>query len=177
MSDLDFRPRFRIVSNLSFEDAEQLLLLHLRKHNPGDLRSAIVKGHIVLCMPPQKQHFWSPQMDISIAQAEEDDPAYPATVIRCLTAPAPAVWTMFMFFYGFAGFTVLVGLMIASSQYTLGYDLWGLYIALGGAVLGLGLFMLAQTGKRLAKEDMKGMKNFVDGVFQIEYRESRTAQK
>lgn len=171
MSDLDFRPRFRIRTSLSVEEAEELLLENLRRRNPEDFRSAIVKGHMVLSIAPEKKHFWSPQMDISIAPIEEGDAGYPDTLIRCLTAPAPAVWTMFMFFYGFAGFAALVGLMIASSQYTLGYDLWGLWIAGGGLLLGAVLFAVAQTGKGLAKEEMRSMKRFVDAAF------AQTAQK
>ncbi|MCA1751444.1 MAG: hypothetical protein ABR572_12080 [Cryomorphaceae bacterium] len=166
MSDLDFRPRFRIRTSLSVEGAEKLILEKLRRHNPDDFRSAIVKGHVVLSISPEKKHFWSPQMDISIAATEKGDEEYPGTLVRCLTAPAPAVWTMFMFFYGFAGFTVLAGLMIASSQYTLDYDLWGLWIAGGGALLGIALFAVAQTGKGLAKDEMRAMKRFVDGVFE-----------
>lgn len=165
MSDLDFRPRFRIRTSLSVDEAEQLLLEKLRRNNPENLKSAIVKGHMVLSVDPDKQQFWSPQMDVSIAATEPGDEEYPDTLIRCLTAPAPAVWTMFMFFYGFAGFALLVGIMIASSQYTLGYDLWGIWIAVAGLVLGLAMFAIAQTGRSLAKEEMRSMKRFVDGVF------------
>ena len=165
MSEMDFRPRFRFRTSLSVEAAEALLLEKLRRDNPEDFRSAIVKGHMVLSIAPEKKHFWSPQMDISIAEIEAGDEGHPDTLVRCLTAPAPAVWTMFMFFYGFAGFAALVGLMIASSQYTLGYDLWGLWIAAGGLLLGIVLFAVAQTGKGLAKEEMRSMKRFVDEAF------------
>lgn len=167
MSELDFRPRFRIRTALSADEVEALLLEKLRRHNPDNFQSAIVKGHMVLSIDPARQHYWSPQMDISITATEKGDEEYPDTVVRCLTAPAPAVWTLFMFFYGFAGFALLVGLMIASSQYTLGYDLWGIWIAAGGLGLGLVMFAIAQTGRRLAKEEMKSMKRFVDGALEI----------
>ena len=170
MSELDFRPRFRIYLTLATEEAEEALLARLRKNNPDNFQSAIVKGHMVLSKDPEKKHFWSPQMDISIAPTEEGDEGYPATIVRCLTAPAPAVWTLFMFIYGFAGFALLVGLMIASSQYTLGYDLWGLWIAGGGALMGLVLFAIAQTGKGLAKDEMRSMKRFVDAAFPANVR-------
>ncbi len=165
MSELDFRPRFRIYTALGVEEAEQILLEQLRLRNPEGFRSTIVKGHMVIHIAESKRHFWSPQMDVSIAATEEEDEHHPATMVRCLTAPAPAVWTMFMFFYGFAGFALLVGLIVASSQYTLGYEPWALWIAAFGLVLGLAMFLVAQVGKGLAKDEMRKMKTFVDKAF------------
>jgi uncharacterized membrane protein len=97
-------------------------------------------------------------MDISIRPDEDSG----VTVIRCLLAPAPVVWTMFMFFYALAGFGALVGFMIASSQYSLDKDMWGLWMAGGSLVVGLVLFVFAQFGKRLSYEEMKLFKRFID---------------
>jgi hypothetical protein len=164
-------------TSLTVGAAEQRLIQQLKGRNPEGFRSAIVKGHMVLSIDPVKRHYWSPQMDISITTTEEGDEGHPATIIRCLTAPAPAVWTLFMFLYGFAGFALLIGVIIASSQYTLGYDLWGLWIAGAGLLLGIAMFAIAQAGRTLAREEMRSMKRFVDGLFtgadtSIEMREA-----
>lgn len=99
-------------------------------------------------------------MDISVKPDEDSED----TIIRCLLAPAPVVWTMFMFFYALAGFGALVGFMIASSQYSLDKEMWGLWLGLGSIVFGLALFLIAQTGKKLARNEMNQLKYFFDRI-------------
>ncbi len=96
-------------------------------------------------------------MDISIRKDDEED----HTVIRCLLAPAPVVWTMFMFFYALTGFGALVGFMIASSQYSLDKEMWGLWMALGSVAIGIILFLIAQGGQKLSKDEMYRLRHFI----------------
>jgi hypothetical protein len=158
MSDLKFRPRFRIETSLNVREAEARLLAKLRTANHEGFESAIVQGHMILSIAREKRHFWSPQLDISIAPHEEGA----NTIIRCLLAPAPTAWTMFMFFYALAGFAALVGLMIGASQYTLNKTAWGFGVAAGSVFLGLALFFIAQIGKSVSKEEMQLLKAFVE---------------
>lgn len=157
MSDLSFRPRFRFSTSLSCEEVEKLILQKLKENNPDGYESSIVQGHFILRISEKKRHFWSPQMDISVRP--DDDTG--ETVVRCLLAPAPVVWTMFMFFYALTGFGALVGLMIASSQYSLDKEMWGFWLAGGSVVAGLLLFIFAQFGKSLSEDEMKQMKAFI----------------
>ncbi len=157
-----FRPYFRLETNMQPDDAQSALITALKESNPYRFESAIVKKHIVLSMHRKIRKFWSPQLDISIASDEASGAQ--RTIIRCLLGPASQVWTLFMFFYGFAGFALLVGLMIASTQYTLHYDLWGLWVALFGIVLGASMFIAAQVGKGIARSEMLLMKEFVESV-------------
>jgi hypothetical protein len=157
MSDLTFRPRFRIETSLPCDEAEALIDTKLKSDNPEGFGSSHIKGHIILSIHASKRHFWSPQMDISIRKDDDED----HTVIRCLLAPAPVVWTMFMFFYALTGFGALVGFMIASSQYSLDKDMWGLWMALGSVALGIVLFLIAQGGQKLSKEEMYSLRHFI----------------
>lgn len=133
--------------------------------------STFVKGHFIIRIHESKRHFWSPQMDISIRKDDESDD----TVVRCLLAPAPVVWTMFMFFYALAGFGALVGFMIASSQYSLDKDMWGLWMAGGSAIFGVLLFVFAQFGKRLSHDEMRLFKSFIDEMDLARTDEERTS--
>ncbi len=157
ISDLNFRPRFRLHTSMDSQVVETVLRHKLHEANPEGFESACVKGHLVLRIPKENRHFWSPQMDISIAPNEDG----PGSIIRCLPAPVPVVWTMFMFLYALAGFAALVGLMIASSQYTLGKELWGFWLAGGALLLGILLYVVAQFGKALSVEEMKLLRRFV----------------
>lgn len=158
MSDLTFRPRFRIETTLSCEEVEQLIANKLESENPEAFGSTYTKEHFIIRIHPSKKHFWSPQMDISV---REDDDDVNVTVIRCLLAPAPVVWTMFMFFYALTGFGALVGFMIASSQYSLEKDMWGLWMGIGFILFGVALYLFAQFGKSLSRDEMHKMKAFI----------------
>ncbi len=157
MSDLRFRPRFRIETDMSCEEVEGKIRDKLRFENPEKYPSTFVKGHYILRINDAKKHFWSPQLDISIREDDEFD----FTVIRCLLAPAPVVWTMFMFLYALAGFGALVGLMIASSQYSLDKNMWGLWLAGGSLIFGVLLYIFAQFGKSLSADEMRQLKSFL----------------
>ena len=99
---LKFRPRFKIETELSTDQAEEKINALLK--TPHEFETAQVKGHFIVKMPEQVRHYWSPQMDVSVYYDDYSE----TTQVRCLLAPAPAVWTMFMFIYSFAGFGVLL---------------------------------------------------------------------
>jgi len=139
------------------KEVEALIDSKLKSENPEGFGSSHIKGHIILSIHPSKSHFWSPQMDISIREDDEEH----HTVIRCLLAPAPVVWTMFMFLYALTGFGALVGFMIASSQYSLDKEMWGLWLAVGSIILGVALFLVAQGGKKLSQEEMYRLRHFI----------------
>lgn len=158
MSELKFRPRFKIETALTPEEAESRI--KLRFNSPHNFESSFVKGHYILRIPANRRRYWSPQMDISVYYDDYSE----TTQVRCLMAPAPAVWTMFMFFYGFAGFGVLFGLIIGSSQYTLQKHPWGFWMAAICFVVMAVLFVIAQFGKRISRPEMQEFRNFIDGV-------------
>ena len=157
MSDLKFRPRFRIETSLPEKEVAEKVKAKLVSDNPHRFESTIVDGHLILKINRNKKHFWSPQMDVSLSPLEEEE----GTLIRCLLAPQPSVWTMFMFFYTAAGFGAFVGMMIAMSQWTLEREMWGLWVILVSAVIGVALFFVAQFGKGISKEEMHVMKDFI----------------
>lgn len=155
MSDLKFRPRFKIETELSTEQAQEKIKLLFR--TPHDFETEHVKGHFIVKMPEQVRHYWSPQMDVSVYHDDYSE----STQVRCLLAPAPAVWTLFMFVYSFAGFGALFGLLLGSSQYNLDKNPWGFWMALGFFILAIILFGIAQFGKSISKEEMRSMKKFI----------------
>lgn len=112
--------------------------------------------HLLLKIHPSKKHFWSPQLDISLEEIENQK-----TIVRCLVAPEAGVWTMFMFIYTITGFAAFIGLMLGMSQWSLERDLWGFYVALGSLVLGIVFYFIAQFGKKLADEEMRSLKKII----------------
>ena len=80
MSDLTFRPRFRIETELSTDIIEEMINTKLTSDNPEGFGSTFTPGHFILRIHPSKKHFWSPQMDISIQPDDDSD----HTIVRCL---------------------------------------------------------------------------------------------
>ena len=155
LSRLKFRPRFKIETELTTEQAEEKIKTLFKTLH--EFETSFVKGHFILKVSKQARHYWSPQMDVSVYHDDYTE----TTQVRCLLAPAPSVWTLFMFIYSFSGFGVLFGLLIGSSQYHLDKNPWGFWMALVFFILGIILFGIAQFGKSISKEEMRSMKRFI----------------
>lgn len=105
-SDIHLRPRFKIELE---ENHEQLLKKFKSNLKKGDCKycSKIVDGHIVIDVPEEESHFWSPQLNVEVEKIEEN-----RSVVKGLVGPKPQVWTLFMFIHfgvalGFIGFLIL----------------------------------------------------------------------
>ncbi|MFD1553538.1 hypothetical protein DNU06_07635 [Putridiphycobacter roseus] len=157
MSDLKFRPRFQLFFKSEEQEIIQQIKEALRHDNPEEFQGKVRHGHFTIWIHPEKKHFWSPVLDISFEKMEDKQ-----TQMRCLLAPTPTVWTMFMFGYFITIFSTFIGLMIGSSQWYIGAEtMWGLYLAAIAALLSIAFFMIAQSGKKLATEEMKNLKDFI----------------
>lgn len=159
MSDkLAFRPRYKFTSDLRKAEIVERVSTNLDNHNPHRIKASVIDYHIVLRMPDDKQHVWSPMMDINLECEQHEK----QTIVRCFISPAPNIWTLFMFLYSLLGFIAIVGLMLGLSQMTVGdtpYLFWLVAVGAAGALI---LYFLAQEGKVLAKDEMVILKHFFD---------------
>lgn len=155
MSEIALRPRF--VQVVPGPPEALLSYFSERLKDPAyPVTGEVVQHHVMIRIPPEEHHYWSPQLDLEI-EAEEDD----LTLVRGLLGPSAGVWTKFVFLYFAAGFAALVSGVIATSQYTLGKTMWGLWV-MGVALLVLiGTWIMGQTGKRLAHDQSTILRAFV----------------
>lgn len=158
MSAIEMRPRFRFESPLSMRDIVGKFRHKLQNDNPMRFHASLLDFHIVVKYPKEKRHFWSPQLDISLEENLETG----KTLLRCMLAPAPSVWTMFMFFYAVTGFAALIGLMLGISQISLDHWAWGFFVMGGGLIGIVVLWLLAKEGQHLAKDESWQLKQFID---------------
>jgi len=156
MSDLRFRPRFQLY----FKSEKEEIIGHIKdalfNDNPAAFHGKVKHNHFTIRINPNKKHYWSPVLDISFEKTEKGQ-----TQMRCLLAPEPTVWTLFMFAYTITIFAAFLGLMIGGSQMQLKTDAWGFYLATAASFLSIVLFFIAQYGKKLATEEMKSMQGFI----------------
>ncbi|MEN0006329.1 MAG: hypothetical protein AAF798_19410 [Bacteroidota bacterium] len=157
MSTIEIRPRFRELYHLSPSETIQKIKKAIADEQ-NEIRGLIVDQHVLLFLPAEEQHYWSPQLSIDVEQHEE------GALIRGLYGPRPSVWLLFVFLYSVIGAISLFVAITGFSQYSLGIPapvLWVLPIA---AILTLLLYLSAKAGERLSREQMYQLHYFLDDV-------------
>lgn len=155
MTSFRIRPRFQIVSPDSEADIAQLLKNRVQQGECA-CRVSIIPGFIVLKIPADQRHYWSPQLSLSLEPSDE------GTLIRGLYGPNPTIWAMFAFLYAGIGLLALFIMIIGFSAKSLGNSapiLWALPVLGGVAAL---LYVFAQTGQKLGAEQTFTLHRFFE---------------
>ena len=155
-SDIHLRPRFKML----FDENQDNLIGKFRDNlNDGECKycSKIVDGHIVIDVPVEENHFWSPQLNIEVEKGEKGK-----TVVKGLFGPKPNVWTLFMFFHfavavAFIGFSVM-----AYVKWTLKSDYtFSLVMVVALPILWVIMYFLGRIGKKTGHKQMDELHEFM----------------
>ena len=156
MTVVEIRPRFKINVSLSVD--EVLANIGNALEQPDvNVKGIIVDHHVILKIPAEEQHYWSPQLSLTIEEGEES-----ATLIRGLFGPRPSVWMLFTFLYSVIGAICLFVAITGFSQLSLGIPAPVLWVLPIGAGLAIFLYFSAKTGERLGRDEMIRLKNFLN---------------
>lgn len=117
------------------------------------------EDHIILKIPLEEQHFWSPQMTLSLEELEER-----FTRVRGLCGPKPSVWMMFIFFYFLLGFLGIVIMIMGFSQMSLGMSYGILWLVPAIAFLVAMVFLTAKMGQRFARKEMERLFHYCQKI-------------
>jgi len=155
-SDIHLRPRFK----MDFEESQQKLISKFEENlKDGDCKYCckIVDGHIVIDVPKDENHFWSPQLNIEIEKAEHNK-----TIVKGLFGPKPQVWTLFMFFH-FAAAVAFIGFSVmAYVQWTLKMDhSFALTMVIALPILWFVMYFLGRWGKSTGHKQMDELYKFM----------------
>ncbi len=153
--EIVLRPRFTMEFQHPMESLIEIF--QASKKNEDGVVVTQVEHHVFLKIPKDKQHFWSPQLDLEFSSFEDGK-----TTMRGLFGPKPTVWTMFMFFH-FAVASLFIGFGIwAYTNYTLKSD-YHYPISLMGCMIMLWfvLYILGRAGKSAGKEEMLHLYRFM----------------
>jgi hypothetical protein len=162
MSSLEMRPRIRWVTPLHPDDIKAQVRAGLDSEL-APVKGAIIREHLIFELPTEKQHFWSPRMEVDLLKHER------GTLISGLMGPKPTVWVLFIFIYSFLGFVSLFGLVSGLSDWSLGESPILLLVPTVCLTAMLLVYGAAQTGKRLGKEEMHTLRNFLlEAVGEVE---------
>jgi hypothetical protein len=141
MESLKLRPRFKFESNKSPVLLMDKIIAKLRTPQEYVVGSTLM-NHAYLKIIDDKQHYWSPELHISIEESLN------GSIVRGVAGPKPKIWTMFMFFYSVVIVLFLFGSALGVSQWTLGMDapwLWSIPASIFAWFLILGAARYGQT--------------------------------
>ena len=161
-SKLHIRPRFQLEVPLDPAIIKDQIKLALDS-NESTCKGNIVDNHVILRIPVSQQHYWSPQLTLTV------DTLDGGSQIRGLYGPKPGVWTMFVFFYSAIGFLTLMGLIFGLSQMMLNMDAYGLWSFPVGSFLLFGLFIISKIGQGLGHDQMHQLKDFLDNTLKTNH--------
>jgi len=155
-SNIHLRPRFK----MDFIESEQEIISKFTANlKDGDCKycSKIVDGHIIIDVPVEENHFWSPQLNIEVEKNEQNE-----TIVKGLFGPKPQVWTLFMFFHfavavGFIGFSVM-----AYVQWSLKTDYsFALIMVIALPAIWFVMYFLGRIGKKTGHKQMDELYKFM----------------
>ncbi|MET2986111.1 GTP-binding protein [Aureibaculum conchae] len=119
-------------------------------------KTKLVGNHIVIDVPKEEDHFWSPQLQIEIV--EEDD----KTILKGLFGPKPQVWTLFMFFHFAVALAFIIFLIMAYTQFSLEQEYqFAMYMCIAMPIIWVLFYVFGQLGKKKGYNQMVEMDEFV----------------
>lgn len=155
MTTIEIRPRFK----RQFELPQEVLLERLHtaaQQADSPVISVHFDHHLILKIPIEQQHYWSPQLHLEVESNEE------GSLVRGLFGPRPSVWLFFVFLYAFLGAIALFVFITGGAQYSLGQPapvLW--VIPITAVLIGL-LYLAAKAGEKLGHEEMQLLYAFME---------------
>lgn len=162
-SNIYLRPRFK----MEFEESHQNLIAKFKeisKNKTSKFGIVISDGHVIIDIPAEENHFWSPQLNIEIEQFEENK-----SIVKGLFGPKPQVWTLFMFVH-FAMAVAFIGFsMMAYVQWTLKSDYkLALITTLALPILWIVMYFLGRIGKKRGHKQMDELHGFMMKTLKVE---------
>ena len=155
MFSLRVRPRIKIYSNRSIVHVIECFHDTVESKE-FQLDGTFLKNQIVVKIPDEIIHYWSPELQLEISENPFKDDKHTdhkeKTIVRGFIGPKSTVWTMFMFLYiGFGGL-MLGGLIYGSSQQMLDQEGTGYWYAILGIIGFVITFFASQIGQKMGEE-------------------------
>ncbi len=154
MTSFRIRPRFKVISKKTPLEIERDLQECLKTSKT--CIGTIIHHHIVLKIPPEDQHYWSPQLSLNLEEENGE------TVIHGFYGPNPTVWTLFIFSYATLGIlSLFIGIM-GLSKYSLGQPSLELWILPLLGIIAFVLYMMSQIGQKIGAEQTFAIHHFFE---------------
>tara|TARA_R110002124_G_scaffold47149_1_gene140649 strand:- start:86 stop:607 length:522 start_codon:yes stop_codon:yes gene_type:complete len=149
------RPRIKVATSKTPDTLFDIISDNLND-NKYKIEGKVLPNFITIYPPHEEQHYWSPQLTVTIEQLET------GSLISGLYGPQPSVWTMFIFFYSFIGFVTLIVSLIGLSFISLDKNasiLWFVPILI---IIFLTLYLVAYLGQKFGHRQMIYLHHFME---------------
>ncbi|MCF6213533.1 MAG: GTP-binding protein [Flavobacteriaceae bacterium] len=150
------KPRFKV----SLKASQEIVIKELGrifKNTSCKYSSKIVNHHIVVDIPEEDNHFWSPQLHLEIEKETAE-----TVLLRGHFGPKPQVWTFFMFLHFAVALSFFVFFVIAYSNYTLNKDYaFALTMCVVLPIIWIGFYIAGQLGKKKGHTQMQDLHDFL----------------
>ena len=168
---LSFRVRPRIKRFTNYPVDAVLDCFHdTLESKEFSLDSTQLKNQIIVKIPDDIHHYWSPELQLEVSENYMKDDEYfdnkENTMIRGFIGPKSTVWTMFIFFYIAFGVLTLFGLVLGSSQQMLNQTTDGYWYAILGGIGLVITFVASQIGQKMGEEQTKMFLNLIKKAFE-----------
>ncbi len=159
------RPKFKLQSDISTEGIlkEVSSLLHISTNVEGK----IVDNYIYLKIPEKDQHYWSPEMRVSIKDSNN------GSLVSAMVGPNGKVWATFMVYYGLSVMVLLFGGSFGISQWFLGIESFWIWSIPLSVLMYVTIILAARYGQRLGKEQHLTLRYFLNEA--IAHAENRSS--
>jgi hypothetical protein len=159
-TDIRMRPVFRWTT----EGPPEEFVNRMEQVASFDPAVQIQRGrlHAMLSIPDEARHTWSPTLDVRVTE----DPS--GTYIFARVAPAPEVWTLFIFGYAATSAVALFGSVLGYSQWLLGDPAWGLAAIPAWFIICGALYAGSFVGRRLGSHQIHQIVAVVEASLGIE---------
>lgn len=158
MTSIRVRPRFKQLVKLPPDELQAHLEERLSAPDAICVKGNSAPGFIVIQIPHQEQHFWSPQLSLELEEDEEEG----GTIVRGLYGPNPTIWALFTFGYATVGILALFTAIISFSTISLGKESPFVWLLPFYALAGLGLYFVSQFGQKLGAEQTFQIHHFFE---------------
>ncbi len=149
------RPRIHFYSSKTSNEITGEIKTKLRS-GLSSCQGQVTKNFATIYPPVDEQHYWSPQLTITLEEHED------GTLVSGLYGPRPAVWTMFVFIYSIIGFATIIVAMIGLSFRTIGQPADILWAVPGLILLFFTLYLVAYFGQRFGHKQMTRIHRFME---------------
>jgi hypothetical protein len=156
-------PQIRPKCNLRIQVPASSFLSAIQNqlNNKQDVRGRLVNNHIYLQLPESEQHYWSPELHVTVLEEEN------GTTVKGIAGPNGKVWATFMVFYGLAIMLFIFGGSLGLSEWYLGMrSNWIWSIPVSVVLYGL-ILIAAQYGQRLGAGQLIQLREYLDDAIEM----------
>ncbi|MDB4777846.1 hypothetical protein OAG68_00150 [bacterium] len=119
------------------------------------MHGQFTEDHALVSFVSSKSHFWSPWLHLEFRESDQ------GAQIFGRFSPHPSIWTAFIFSYlslaAIAFFSTIAGI----AQSLASESPWGFLLIPLCGIVALALWLVSQTGQKLAQKEMQELKQMV----------------